>query len=113
MKTNRNDACSCGSGRKYKRCCANTTSQSRSWIWVAALVVFACAAIWSFGQSFQDMDSERVTPPGKVWDEAHQHFHDIPGYEGGVLPPGPAPAGQVWSAEHGHWHDEATGTVPQ
>jgi hypothetical protein len=112
MKINRNDACACGSGRKYKQCCANAEGKSRQWLWITALAIFAVAAIWSVGQSFQDMDEERVVPPGKVWNEEHGHFHDIPGYEGS-LPPGPAPPGQVWSAEHGHWHDEETGLAPE
>lgn len=64
------------------------------------------------------------TPPGKVWSEAHGHWHDA---DGGTpeaqqvlvdpvsgkpwdhdykleKPDGPAPEGMTWSASHGHWH---------
>lgn len=32
-KQNRNDLCSCGSGKKYKNCCALKTKEKRFWEW--------------------------------------------------------------------------------
>lgn len=75
MATSRNAPCPCGSGLKYKACCARKGREARS-TWILALVVLALLGgglllgVALFG----------------------------PGDEG-------APAGRVWSAEHGHYHD--------
>ena len=48
---------------------------------------------------------------GKVWSEAHGHWHDANGNH--ILSEnklsnkvGEDPPGKVWSEEHGHWHDQ-------
>ena len=120
MKVGRNDPCPCGSGVKYKRCCAlkgdvlidsPRKSPSLRWVLIAVLVVGGAVAL-SFGG--QDSGSNLV------WSAEHGHWHDpatgmepstAPGApmgmpQGALPPPGVAPPGKVWSVEHGHWHDK-------
>jgi hypothetical protein len=79
-KVGRNAPCPCGSGRKYKQCCAlkaAQTSQRRGragLLAVALLVVlFAGGVLWTaFGN---DPDED---PSGRVWSVEHGHWHDTP-----------------------------------
>src|SRR5688572_3113305 len=78
-KPGRNDACPCGSGRKYKKCCEAKTSSARSsrvlMLVVGASVVAAIAvAVASF-------TSERGASSVRVWDPAHGHYHDANGVQ--------------------------------
>lgn len=75
-KPGRNDACPCGSGRKFKRCCENKTANRRSgrmlMIVVGGLIVAAVAAgIASFNGDRQ--------ASVRVWDPAHGHYHNAAG----------------------------------
>ena len=111
MKPKRNEACPCGSGKKYKVCCANKRT-STQWLALGAVIVFAIGAVWVVGGTVRRLGSaEDAAPPGKVWAEEHGHWHDAP-TPGGVQPPGPVPPGKVWSAEHGHWHDAPAPGLP-
>ncbi|HEX8385634.1 MAG TPA: SEC-C metal-binding domain-containing protein [Rubricoccaceae bacterium] len=77
MDVGRNAPCPCGSGRKYKACCAGTRA-ARSSRWAGALVALALlAGLFLVGWAL-------IGGPGGA-------------------PDGPA-AGKVWSEEHGHWH---------
>jgi hypothetical protein len=71
----RNDACPCGSGRKYKRCCG---PKQEAWasnhrllaaLLIAALLGAAAAAVSSF------RTEPPSAPPGKVWSPEHGHYH--------------------------------------
>jgi hypothetical protein len=131
MRLERNDPCPCGSGWKYKQCCAVRRTPSQ-WAAIISVVAFGLVAVWVVGGVIRDAATDGLTPPGKVWSAEHGHWHDVPtpGAEppdeappgkvwstehghwhdlpaGGALPPGPAPPGKVWSVEHGHWHDAA------
>ncbi len=71
----RNDACGCGSGKKYKRCCAAKTGERRkSQILMIAVGAAVLAAIVAGIASF-------TTEPaaGQIWDAAHGHYHDASG----------------------------------
>lgn len=73
------------------------------------------------GVGGSDSGPSGTAPPGKIWSEEHQHYHDAPGFPSDPLsqpmtpnptaqtstpqPDGPVPPGKVWSPEHGHWHD--------
>ena len=52
MKTNRNDACPCGSGKKYKNCCEQKRFQTGDknrlirWLIRGAVVLFLAVIIW-------------------------------------------------------------------
>jgi hypothetical protein len=106
MKAGRNDPCPCGSGEKYKRCCAEKepAKQFRPITILAGFIVALVVA--GAVVAFVTMDPEDA-PPGKVWSPEHLHWHDV---KDAPAPPGPAPPGKVWSKEHGHWHDVAGAT---
>ena len=109
MSENRNQPCPCGSGKKYKVCCAVKRTSSH-WAAMISAIAFAVVAVWALVGVFRGAaDVELPTPADQVWSEEHGHYHDAP-RPGQERPPGPAPEGKVWSEEHGHWHD---GTVVQ
>lgn len=120
MQINRNDPCPCGSGQKYKRCCAGKqvtpvppTAAGRG----PLLAVVIVLALGTLGYALYTGGSPDAAPPGgtpdRVWSEEHGHWHgpdgrELPDATGG-LPTGATPSGggpgQVWSEEHGHWHN--------
>ena len=111
MKNQRNQSCSCGSGKKYKACCGVTTEARSNKGALMAVAIFAIVAVIALASTFLgDSDAGTDEPgPGKIWSEAHGHWHDVD-----ELPPGPAPEGKVWSEGHGHWHDPApVGPAPE
>ncbi len=73
-KAGRNDLCTCGSGKKFKRCCATRVQQSKSGRVMLIAVVGAMLGALLLGLASLTDDSA------------------------------PAGPGRVWSAEHGHWH---------
>ena len=112
MKINRNDACHCGSEKKYKDC-HGKQGQKDPWKKIAIYVAIGIVLIWFAMDLFSfNKPSISSAPPGKVWSEEHVHWHDInpaptvPQQNLNIpRPKGPAPEGKVWSEEHGHWHD--------
>lgn len=120
-KTNRNEICHCGSGKKYKVCHGLTNDKPyKQWTLIGILVL---AILWFFFYETEPAiapnsisSSLEAVPPGKVWSMEHGHWHDastppapatskpIP-KKSTSKPPGEAPPGKVWSPEHGHWHD--------
>jgi uncharacterized protein YchJ len=82
-KIGRNDACHCGSGKKYKNCHQQIDVQKKApnnkntLIGGAIIVIIILAAI----ALYFNLQSPANSAPGD------------------------APAGKVWSSEHGHWHD--------
>jgi len=94
MRVGRNEACPCGSGRKFKSCCAGKTAVPKGLILL--LAVFAVIA----GIAFIPRGDNKTAP----LPPAPRTAATKPGPQ-----PGPAPPGKVWSAEHGHWHDIRTG----
>ena len=72
-KNGRNDLCSCGSGKKFKKCHGiKTESQRQSkflMIVVGGVVIAALAAV--VGQ----MTTERRSGGERVWDPVHGHYH--------------------------------------
>lgn len=78
-KPGRNDQCSCGSGRKFKKCCEAKTASARSsrilMIAVGAAVLAALAA------GVASFTSETRPASVRVWDPAHGHYHDANGVQ--------------------------------
>ena len=70
-KAGRNDACPCGSGQKYKRCCEAKTSgsQARMMMFVAGAILLAILL------GFALMDRDRGAGPNRVWSAEHGHYH--------------------------------------
>jgi len=77
-KLGRNDLCDCGSGKKFKRCCAAkapSTTQSRVLMLTVGFAV--AAAIVAGIASFSGSSQSTV----RVWDPAHGHFHNENGVQ--------------------------------
>lgn len=71
----RNEPCPCGSGKKYKRCCALKASKTS----LQLRLVIGLVAVFLLGGLVLILTSVDDIEPG-------------------------GPPGRVWSAEHGHWH---------
>ncbi len=73
-KVGRNDPCPCGSGRKFKQCCAGKSerrSRTASYAAIAVAVAIVGAIVYSFTNS-------GGSGPRQVWDPAHGHYHTVP-----------------------------------
>ncbi len=109
----RNEPCPCGSGKKYKACCARRRTRSQ-WLALGSVTLFALVAAWVVaGVLKRAAETDLAAPNGKVWSEEHQHWHDVAPAIAEEGPVGPAPPGKVWSAEHGHWHDVPSPGLPR
>ena len=74
--TGRNDLCPCGSGRKFKKCCASKTASARqSRVLMIVVGLFVVGALAAGIASFRADSSGAV----RVWDPAHGHYHDANG----------------------------------
>ncbi|MGK0297161.1 MAG: hypothetical protein ACI9XC_000762 [Gammaproteobacteria bacterium] len=74
MSVGRNDACPCGSGKKYKQCCLNKTLgwslQSKIMLSMGGVILAICIVLLiSSIRNFEGGASNRV------WSEEHQHWH--------------------------------------
>ena len=138
MKIGRNDPCHCGSEKKFKHChqkknLKNNNQNILIGVFVIAIIVFFIINSSTNSQS-NIIPSNTLTntnnlisktkpstpaPPGKVWSEAHGHWHDAPKNQN--LSPGLinvpnskinteknnlTPEGKVWDDNHGHYHNE-------
>jgi hypothetical protein len=95
MRVGRNEACPCGSGKKYKSCCEGKARQALPKGLIAMFAVLAVLAAIAFVPRGDDQAASTASLPA------------APVRRPGPQPPGPVPPGQVWSTEHGHWHDVA------
>jgi hypothetical protein len=75
-KAGRNDACPCGSGKKFKRCCEPKQHSQRG---SRALVVVVLAVIvGALGAAIVSFSNDRgyaAAAPGRVWSQEHGHYH--------------------------------------
>jgi hypothetical protein len=94
MRVGRNEACPCGSGKKFKSCCEGKTQLPKGLL--ALLAAFALIA----AIAFIPRNEESSTTAASIPSGAPTRTTARPGPQ-----PGPAPPGKVWSVEHGHWHD--------
>jgi SEC-C motif len=72
----RNELCPCGSGLKYKRCCALKAGRSSiSGRVVMSLIglMLLCGAIYMLAALNEPGDG--VLGPRRVWSEEHGHWH--------------------------------------
>jgi hypothetical protein len=77
-KIGRNDPCPCGSGKKYKLCCATKTGglTMAGWLTIAAIVVAAGVLVYFVLNAAQsDGPIGGRCPPGQVWSAEHGHCH--------------------------------------
>lgn len=72
----RNSPCPCGSGKKYKRCCAlksqKTPLSSRIALSIIGLMLLTGAIVMLMSL---DEIGDDPTGPRRVWSEEHQHWH--------------------------------------
>jgi hypothetical protein len=72
-KAGRNDACPCGSGKKFKKCCELKQQKSRSMLMLIIVGLLMAAGIATGISSF--MSDRDVARPGGVWSAEHGHYH--------------------------------------
>ncbi len=78
-KLGRNDLCACGSGVKFKKCCAaKTSSQTQGRLLMIAVGGALLAAVAVGIASF---NSEGSRSGVRVWDPAHGHYHNEAGVQ--------------------------------
>ena len=75
MDVGRNAPCPCGSGKKFKQCCAISDGKNRRWLWVAGTIVVLVALVGTAISALRDVST---VPEDKVWSEEHGHWHDLP-----------------------------------
>ena len=74
-KVGRNDLCSCGSGKKFKKCCEGKQGRSRGTTWMAVLVgVILVGGIIAVVGNFTTEVTHTAKTTG-VWDPVHGHYH--------------------------------------
>ena len=71
----RNDRCPCGSGKKFKQCCASKKDRLSPAL-IAVLVVGAVLAVILIVSNVR-----RSSNSGLVWSPEHGHYHDASGRE--------------------------------
>lgn len=71
----RNDACPCGSGKKYKKCCEAKAGRSLgSTLMVVLISVILLVGVIAGVRSFSS-DAAHTAKANGVWDPAHGHYH--------------------------------------
>jgi hypothetical protein len=73
-KVGRNDACPCGSGKKYKRCCEARESNRgpKPLIIVAVAAALVAAIIAGIMSAREDAGGPA---DGRTWSAEHGHYH--------------------------------------
>lgn len=75
-KVGRNDPCSCGSGKKFKHCCATKTESPWGGRILMAVVLALIAGGVFAGITAVTSHSGTAGPaPGQVWSPEHGHYH--------------------------------------
>lgn len=76
-KTGRNDLCTCGSGRKYKKCCeaGERGGGTQSRVMLVAVGGAVLIAMLALIASFTSEPSGLT----RVWSTEHGHYHDANG----------------------------------
>ena len=81
MSVGRNEPCPCGSGNKYKHCCAGKAKRTPQSMWTGALVALVLLGALLFaGVSLTQDDGHEAAAdaPSRVWSEEHGHWHNAP-----------------------------------
>ena len=78
-KPGRNDLCTCGSGKKFKRCHGLKTESDRRSTFLTVVVGGAILAAIAVGiASFSGLATSSSV---RVWDPVHGHFHNENGVQ--------------------------------
>jgi hypothetical protein len=75
VKIGRNDLCSCGSGKKFKKCCELTQQRGRGSLLMLVLlgVMVVVGLLAAFTPFFQD--NSHTAKAAGVWSPEHGHYH--------------------------------------
>ncbi|HJU44735.1 MAG TPA: SEC-C metal-binding domain-containing protein [Vicinamibacterales bacterium] len=73
--TGRNDACPCGSGKKYKKCCELKQQKTRASTFLLVLVGLLMAAGVAAGIAEFVGDRSHAGRTQGVWSPEHGHYH--------------------------------------
>ena len=74
-KVGRNDPCSCGSGKKFKKCCELKQGRSRGATIMAVMVgVLLIGGILAVAINFST-DAAHTAKTAGVWSPEHGHYH--------------------------------------
>lgn len=73
----RNDTCPCGSGKKFKHCCALKTTGAIP----SRLILLAVAGVILAGILVLWSNAREGPNAGRVWSPEHGHYHDASGRE--------------------------------
>ena len=71
----RNDPCPCGSGKKFKQCCASKKDRPSTAL-IAVLIAVVVLAVIVIVSNVR-----RSSSSGMVWSPEHGHYHDASGRE--------------------------------
>jgi len=76
QKTGRNDLCACGSGKKFKKCCA-LRRKGRKSLATIVIVLVATAILGAvvFGLSSIGQEGTMIPGSGRTWSPEHGHWH--------------------------------------
>lgn len=75
-KVGRNDLCSCGSGKKFKKCCETKGERSTGATWMLILIaVVIGVGVLAAVTNFNSDTSAHVGKTSGVWDPVHGHYH--------------------------------------
>ena len=76
-KAGRNDACPCGSGKKYKKCCELKERSARNRGNTVMLIVVGLLMAAGVVAGITSFTSDRghASRPGGVWSAEHGHYH--------------------------------------
>jgi hypothetical protein len=74
-KVGRNDLCSCGSGKKFKKCCEAKAERSTGQLMMLVLIVVILGAgVIAAVRNFTT-ETTHVAKTSGVWDPVHGHYH--------------------------------------
>jgi hypothetical protein len=73
--TGRNDACPCGSGKKYKKCCELKQQKTGASRFLLIVVGLLMAGGLAAGVSAMLSDRSHTGRPQGVWSPEHGHYH--------------------------------------
>ena len=74
-KSGRNELCPCGSGKKFKKCCALKQQTNRGNTVMLVVVGLLMAAGVVAGITAFTSERGHVSRPGGVWSAEHGHYH--------------------------------------
>lgn len=75
-KPGRNEKCHCGSGKKFKQCCARKAEGGGlSWQLMLVAVAGVLIAVVYFAITAARHDQSSTPAAGRVWSAEHGHYH--------------------------------------